>query len=799
MKKRNSFVMMLCALLVGGTMFACASDSGDDNNNNNNNNNNQEDVFAMTVAPASLSLDGGDSGELSVTYKKNASGIAGATIKALSSNVQCFTVDDDTKEVFTNSDGIAKVTVHAKNVSDACSGEVEIIDGNDKVATRKVSVSVTPKGGNGGGTVTGDPTLTLIDPASGALTLNAINATGNITVEYRNSKGEVQKDVVLVASSSKETCVRPTYGDVPTEGNGQATLPIKAVGTNCNSTVSLSVGDLSVDVLVTVGEPDEYAIRLEVNYLNEGSNDPSVIGMRHDSVDAVNYGIIADPCPSDLDIIDNPPSLGSPRATVRDFRLENPFFNVKNLELSKAKGEVSIVAYAVDKGGNNIAAGCVGGISSDKAGQTIKLNMHEAPITFDEEYDVTANFDLFSSFEKTSDNYKAENMKAGDWVQFIIAFCDAPFNTLFDFIWDNSISRLADVEAIKNIGWIHDLIAGDGTRDLARGALNDALKPTLEAQTWYRVINQVAPDISDLASNLQLRGTFKPGTYANHEMQNMQISFDQLQYQWSLEFVGQEGCIDSAYGDSQCRRRMPLTKKGGKTIAGTCNPTVELSTQPGIDGYITFQVSDLTFKWATILYTAIFGEILPLALDYSNSSALTDGLYIKAFLEKILFTPVVNYYVNNKQGQDTGKPKDDGTRVYYPTLGSTEYCEKFVESLVYMIYADLAGWSSTIQTAAGMVCSKGVIGQLDTLLVGAFDKIQADTSQGLVMKTADCPLYSSENVFTQFGKPDSGASIPSAHDVFDKNKSTTRCKLDVGVGSFKFDGLFHADNDAMTE
>ena len=486
----------------------------------------------------------------------------------------------------------------------------------------------------------------------------------------------------------------------------------------------------------------------------------------------------------------------------RDFRLENPFFNVKNLELSKAKGEVSIVAYAVDKGGNNIAAGCVGGISSDKAGQTIKLNMHEAPITFDEEYDVTANFDLFSSFKKTSENYKAESMTAGDWVNFAIAFCEKPLDTLFEFVWDNSITRLAEIDAIKKITFFYNLLTGSGTKELAKGALKDALEPTLKTQQWYNVINQVAPDISDLASNLQLRGTFnlKDATYENHELKNMAVSFDVLQYQWSLEFVGQTGCIDSAYGDSKCRRRMPLARKGGQTIAGTANPTVELSTQPGIDGYITFQVSDLTFKWATILYTAIFGEILPLALEYSDSSALTRDLYIKAFLEKILFTPVVNYYVANKQGQDTGETKDDGTKIYYPTLGSTEYCEKFVESLVYLISAKVAGWSNVIQGAATLVCSDGVIGQLDTLLVGAFDKLQADTSQGLVMKTADCPLYSSENVFTQFGKPDSGASIPSAHDVFgDAKKDTNRCKLDVSVESFKFDGLFHADNDAMTE
>lgn len=800
MKKRNSFVMMLCALLVGGTMFACASDSGDDDNNNNNNNNNQEeDVYAMTAAPASLSIAAGDSDDITVTYKKNGSGIAGATIKAQSGNTKCFVVDEDTKESFTGNDGTATITINAKSVSEDCNGEVTIIDGNGKAQNRSVSVSVTANGGGGGGTETKDPELILIEPASGSIQLAAADAKANIVVEYRNAKGKPQADITIDVENSKDSCVRPVYGDIVTESNGQGTLPIKAIGSNCNSTITLSAGDASVDVLVAVGEPDDYAVRLEVNYLNEGSNDPNVIGMRHNDVKAITYGVNAgDSCPSDIDIIESQPSLRNPKGTIRELRQSNPVFTVKSYELSKSAGEVSIIAYAIDAEDNVIAGGCVDKVSGDKAGQTVTLNMHEAPIVFDEEYDVTANFDLLSSFEKTSDTYKAETMKAGDWVQFIIAFCNAPFNTLFDFIWDNSISRLADVEAIKNIGWIHDLIAGDGTKALARSALNDALKPTLEAQTWYRVINEVAPDISDLASNLQLRGTFKTGPYANHEMTGMQIAFDVLQYQWSLEFVGQDNCIDAPYGNSKCRRKMPLAKKGGQTIAGTCNATVELSTESGVDGYISFQVSDLTFKWATILYNAIFGEILPLALDYSSSSALQNGLYIKAFLEKILFTPVVNYYVANKQGQDTGKTKDDGTKITYPTLGSAEYCEKFVESLVYMIYADLAGWSSVIQTAATMVCSDGVIGQLDTLLVGAFDNIQANTSQGLVMKTADCPLYSSDNKFTEFGKPDSGATIPTAHDVFGAaNKDSNRCKWDVGISSFKFDGLFHADNNSL--
>ena len=807
MKKRNGLVMMLCALLMSGTMFACASDSGDDNNNNEPNG---EQTAKMQATPASLSLKSDATADFAVSYTINGEKAQGGTLFAQSGNTKCFTIDEDTKEQVTIKGQDTVFTVVAKDVTEACNGMVNIIDKNNLAEAVQVSVSVSPDGnGGGGGTVAKDPEFNLVEPGSGQIKLAQKDDTDKIIVEYLNAKGKPQAGTYIEIDNSKDTCATPNYSDIETGSDGKAEVTVKAKGSNCTTTVTLTVEGMDpIEVVVTVGEADEYYLKsLQINYLNANSNDASYLGMRHNDVKKLVYSRgEGETCPSDEDIL-----AGNARvrkaATATDFRLENPFFIKRNYELSRNEGSISLIAVAYDANEKILAGGCVEGVDPSKEGQEVILNIHEAPIFFPEEYDVIANFDLLSSFDKTQDNYKVETMKAGDWVQFVVDFCGKPFDTLVSFVWDNTISRLADIDAIKNIKFIYDLVAGPETKKLATAALGDALKPTLEKQAWYNIINQIAPDIKDLSSNLQLRGTFKSGTYVNYQMAGMKISFDQLQYQWSYEGIGQDSCIDGAYGNSKCRRKMPLADKKIETISGTANPTIELSKTSGVDGYMSFAVDNLTFKWATMLYNAIFGEILPLALGYSTNSDLTRGLYIKAFLDNVLFTPVVNFYNAEKKGKLTGKLDDNGIATEYPALrdDAPSNCETFVEALVYLIYPQVGSYANTIQTAATFACSDGVIGKLDETIAKAFMNIEVNSSQGLVMKTADCPLYSTFNTYanqyeyTYIGKPDAGSSVPAASDVFGSNpKATNRCKMDVSMGeSFSFEGIFHGEDNAL--
>lgn len=802
MKKRH-FMMMLCALLVGGTMFSCASESGTDTPPEIEVN--EGDVVAMTVSPASLNLDAGGSKTITVTYKKNNKGVAGGHISAKSNNINCFVINSETKSDYTDANGEFEVIVEAKNVTEDCDGTVEITDLDGRVESRFVNISVTSTagggGGGGGGTPTGDPELIVLEPSNEQITLNKKGEKANIVVEYRNAKGKTQADTTIEIQNSKDSCIKPAFGDITTGSNGQATLPITAVGENCTSFITLTVGDVSEEVAVTVGEADEYFRTLKINYLNTGDHNPANIGMRHNDVSQLIYGFGMDEtCPSYEDLLDRPQLRQVKTAT--SFRQTNPIVTQK-LELSRNKSPYSIIAYAENSAGDLLAVGCVDGVGPDtestcnecKGGKCndVCLPIYEIPILFGDVYEVTTNFDLFSRFEQTHKHYKAEEMTAGDWVQFIIAFCRDPFGRLVDFVWDNSVSRLADIITVE---WLKFIFA-EGTRDLARNALKDTLGPTLEAQTWYKVINQVAPDIADLASNMQLKGYFEMGTYKDLKMSNMKVTFDRLEYQWSLEFVGQESCIDGAYGNSKCRRKMPLTTQNSMTIEGSCGATVELSSDPGIDGYMEFSVSNLTFKWATILYSAIFREILPSALGYSDNTNLTRGRYISAFLESVLFSLLINHYNENLRG----KPKvdDEGNTQTYPTLAATTPCSQFIEVLIYLISLKAAGMSNTIAGFADMICGDGIMGQLDTLIEGAFNKIEAKTSQGLTMATTDCPLYSEDNVYKQIGKPDAGATVPTANEVFGstKPKETNRCKWNVSIGSFAFDGIFHAEENSL--
>lgn len=809
MKKRH-FMMMLCALLVGGTMFSCASESGTDTPPEIEVN--EGDVVAMTVSPASLNLDAGESKTITVTYKKNNKGVAGGHISAKSNKINCFVINSETKSDYTDANGEFDVIVEAKNVTEDCDGTVEITDLDGRVESRFVNISVTSTagggGGGGGGTPTGDPELTVLEPSNGQITLNQKGEKANIVVEYRNAKGKTQADTTIDIQNSKDACIRPAFGDITTGSNGQATLPITAVGENCTSLITLTVGDVSEEVAVTVGEADEYFRTLKINYLNTGDNDPSNIGMRHNDVDQLIYGFGPDEtCPTfeELSAEDGIPTL-SRSQTVKSFRQTNPFFTQK-LELSRNKSPYSIIAYAKNSADELLAVGCVGGVGPDtestcnecKGGKCndVCLPIYEIPILFGDEYEVTTNFDLFSRFKKTSPDYTAENMTAGDWVQFIIAFCKKPFEELVSFVWDNSVSRITSIPGIDKISFLKDLITKEG-KALALAALTDGLKPILMEQRWYEIIQEVAPDIADLASNMQLKGRFEMGSYNNLKVSNMKVIFDLLEYQWSLDVVGQESCIDGAYGNSQCRRKLPLATNSGTTIEGSCDAAVALSSDPGIDGYMEFSVSNLTFKWATILYSAIFREILPSALGYTENTNLQGGYYISAFLESVLFKLLVDHYNANIKGT-TKTDEKTGTVQTYPALVSDSYCKQFIEALVYLMWIGASEWQSVVGIVGDTICGNGVLGKLDTTIKEAFDKIQADSSQNLTMATTNCPLYSEDNVYKQLGKPDAGATVPTANEVFDSTnpKKTNRCIWNVSVGSFAFDGIFHAEDNSL--
>lgn len=808
MKKRNGLVMMLCALLMSGTMFACASDSGDDNKEGENQPNG-EHAAKMQATPASLSIEGNKSADFSVSYTIDGDKAQGGTLFAQSGNTKCFTIDEDTKEQVTIKGQDTVFTVVAKDVTEACNGMVNIIDKNNLADAVQVSVSVTPaENGGGGGTVAKDPEFNLVEPGSGQISLEKADDTAKIIVEYLNAKGKPQAGTYIEIDNSKDTCAMPNYSDIETGNDGKAEVTVRAKGSNCTTVVTLTVDGMEpIEVAVKVGEADEYYLKsLQINYLNADSNDVSYMGMRHNDVKKLVYGRgEGETCPSDADIL-----AGNARvrktATATEFRLENPFVNKRNYELSRNEGSISLIAIAYDSNEKILAGGCVEGVDPSKDGQEVILNIHEAPIFFPEAYDVIANFDLLSSFDKTQENYKVETMKAGDWVQFAIAFCKKPLDTLIAFAWDNSVARLGD---LIDVDFVKKLVTDPATKALATSAITDVLRPTLEGQTWYNIIAEVAPDISDLASNLQLKGSFVSGSYDKYEMTGMKVKFDQLQYQWSYSGFGQDetSCDRNAYGthvDSKgkqtCRRKMPLSKGFGvSTIEGTAAPTINLSKTSGVHGYMTFQVNNLTFKWATILYNAIFGEILPLALNYNVDE---DGKYIKYFLNAVLFEPVVKYYNANKK--DTTKTTDDGATYTYPSLASdTSFktdCEPFVEALVWIIKVDLSEkYTTTVRSAASTICSTYVLDNVEKI-GDLFTGIEANSSQGLVMKTADCPLYSDYDPYdyryeyTYIGKPDTGNSVPTANDVFGKNNvNTNRCTWDVGVGeNYSFKGIFHA-------
>jgi hypothetical protein len=496
-----------------------------------------------------------------------------------------------------------------------------------------------------------------------------------------------------------------------------------------------------------------------------------------------------------------------------------------------------------------------------------------------------------------------EQFKAGDWVDFIVHFAEEPIATLLEFTWSNSLERLKEIDTGNST--LNGIISGaltskvflatafkfanewlGGTEpyaekckqdppkkpaDDASQTVKDAYEKELSeytktcGQTWFKIYRSVSGDISELASNMQFGGTFKITGFNDDEMRITAANtlFDTLEYRWSMN--GFEGCetYDTATlnavcdeqnpngylfngdptRDKSCRRVVNLKDMNGSPMQGTWSggSVNESEDSAQSDAMLNISAHPMTFRWASILYSTVFGTVLPEIFDYKRKNAgyacnnsyacdaLDDKLYIKALLSRLVFQSVINGYAGfltteNYEYEENGTTKHVNVKEALGNLtidwGTNYSCSNFAKAIIEWILAVSAAkgnttskdWllslegkqTSSDNTAAKVVgsilpqvftaiCEKNnsfnnkyTLDLLDEFIQTMLSQIQVNTSNGLNFSAKECPLYTfGTDKFQYMGIEDtttSSKAIPTAKEHFQGEKvSTSRCEWTVSL------------------
>lgn len=784
--------------------------------------------FIKVTSGNPVSMQANSSTTVSGTYTKDGENIANAALTVKNENPDCVTVD---AQAMVNA-GKFDINVTAGTITGtSCQSKITISNPSEEsVKPAVVTINVT------GGVVTGDNTLEFYNEsgASGKTLTLAFNddlSKKEVSVRYLNSVGSpIEAGSVSYAVSGDDDCVKINKG-ASTDKDGIAVNTVRAISNAdrkeaCHASVAISAAgvkeNLTIDV--TVQPISEYKLSVVANLDSYKSS----------SVGVVNFSYLSDSDETCDDLVKKIETLtsiaengdsysitainpeGDPLASV-EFSDKIPVGHTTVVAVARASDESDVIAY-----------GCY---DIEYMEGAVELDMVALPTQLTGEYSLVSNFDLTSGFLKSDSKElpAAEKMLVGDWIQFIVDFCNDPVRSLYDFLWVNTVSRLDQVANTGNgtvdsiIKTVVGIVNNPATKELAYAYIKPMIDEYLTSKeagkrSWYEALTLVSPDVADLTTNMQLTGTIDISEVSvdgdTQTVKTGEEKFEKLQYQWSYYPLSQSkpsGCDATAYGKTgKCRRTMSL---GSNSITGTWSSA---SLTEGADSFLTIGNHKLDFKWANILFAAVFGEILPQALDYSVSEKtnIDEELYLRAFLNAIVFDPIADSYVKKLEGGTEDKEKgcvnvtvekEDGSteKKCWPTLsGATDPCLRFVEAIVYMIGGEsVLGWKSMVPTAATFACdgigSFGGVNELDELVQTQLSKLQ---TSGMDLSAKDCPVYdylddAATSKFQRMGLPD--ATAYTANEIFQAGSKykSTRCVYDLktsGESQTPFKGLFHA-------
>ncbi|MGI5830601.1 MAG: hypothetical protein ACOX8U_10625 [Bradymonadia bacterium] len=768
--------MYLLSLGLGLSLMSCGDDGRNDNNNNNGGNEGKE-TFTLTYPNSqalTLKVDGSD--DIRVKYRnKDGEGATGRVITAVSKDDDCVKVD---AEQTTGSNGNALFEVRAG--SDSCESTITLTSDNASLDPIVVKITVNEQGN----VDEGKGEIVIVDP-SGSLKLE-IGSSGKVTVKYNNEAKVAVPDADLILTSSDETCVKAGSKLVQTADDGKATFTVRSVGETCSASVKIAVSGLEEvhnSVNVIVGQPLNFdAI---ANLVYKGTMDGT-------QVDTMTVGLLEN-------VNDCTPYLNDPNPEVFDESFDRtvsvPGYDLTidataKLKVETAKSPATLVAFGVTGEGSSrvvVAYGCQSGYTLDKQEQELVVHTYQPKLIGT--YKLLSNFDLTSGFQKTSGGIpKVEAMLAGDWVEFTNQLFQDSLKTLLDFVYVNLILRVTN-----EVNWQPlEQLAEPHMRELVVSAISEILKNKyLKDYKWFEYVEAIGPDISDLITNMQLEGSLKINEEPNARgiLTNNQLhSYERLNYRWSLQRQGEElvanpNCKEPSY--TACREGMRLTSanSGVETMSGVWGGNVAACAAGNclnIDGHA------MTFGWATILYNAVFGNILPKALGYNVGNS-TD--YLSLFFENILFRPLVNNY--NSDPENVSVSITEG------------YCPAFVEVLLRLLATSTEfTWledfinnnQSVVASVGKMACEKG-FDSLETALTDKLAEFKITAENNILFSSKNCPLGIEGTDYHNMGWEDDPAQ--SANTILkDVDPKTNRCIWNINFQlkdtPVTIKGLFHA-------
>jgi len=779
MRNRHLLIAALCGMLGAAGAAGCSDDGGS----------NVDFNHFLRVDHPTLNFDTADDDPSLVVVTlvdDNNNPLASQSISATSRKAACAGVD--VSSAVTDASGRAQFNI-SPNALDDCRTTIVFSAEGAQDANVKVQV------GDGGDDTFGDgPSISIVNPENKNLTVIGKDATGDFTARYFDNN---VNGVKIGFKVEDESCVTLTKGaNQMTGADGSVTNTVKALKDACTTKVVVTANNDSkiTDTLnVSVTNATEYKIDLSV-VLNDTK--------RYDRVDTLCY---------DFNVDETVISSANPPESYKERSMElcmpkDQIFNGITPELyhnsqfvvpvgSQTTGLIKSVLFIAKDAQSNVIAYGEEGVNVGM--NSLVIDLKTIPYNYIGEYHVVSNFDFTSGFNKTDGEMPVvEKMIAGDWVQFVMNFFEKPIQTLFDFIWVNSLSRLKDVDfGDSTVNSIIQTVLSDFGKTAASNMLTPMLEELLgEKTTWYATLKTVLPDVRDLIGNMQFIGTINTGEKkagTTNGFTNATLAFSHLLYQWSLG-AGEGSkvtCVNDADGSfyvkpgaKSCRVAMDL---GETAIKSSANWEGNVKDDPmGIaDGLLNIPSVSLDFEWALILYNAVFGNILPNAFKYNDSTMIEKKRYLSAFLEFFLFKPFIEKY-NTKRAADST----------YPELSSNDSdkrCEQFIEALIFSIKKDVK--AGLIVTAGSFVCSDSIMGQLDKALTDQLKKFTVGSAQAITLSAKDCKMYSEDNInYTRFGKPDE--DYWPAIDVYGPSaKESVRCQWDIAIpGDNIIKGLFHA-------
>ena len=772
----------------------------------------------LNVTPQTINAKVGDAKRATAEYTKDGDALADKTLTLSLSSTDCVTLASN--EVTTNDQGKAHIDITAGNK--ACETTLTITPPDNGVKAKTVEIKVTEDG-----TVVDDGkgVLEFFDPKSTEkeinFTLNGGTTSKNFSVRYFNSESkDVIADAKLIfTTEGDEDCIKVSKGKtIYTNEAGIASNAVTFITKGidgCDASVAITTENTDVDALkvkVHVDAIEDYRMKVVMNV--DKSSTAAKIGyaqaafMRgancNELSDYSNWIQSIEALDDNFASADSIDASGKPLGEV--------LFNA--VPVLSTEEKAAVIAYATSGAESKdiIAYGCYD-LESRLEGE-VSVDMTAVPINIKGEYDIISNFDISSAYtkDKHPELPAVEDMNAGDWVDWIVNLFDNPVKALYDFIWVNSIVRLGDIEGVPD--WAKNFILGPATKGLVWDLFSKELLTYLNTQGWYKIIIAVAPDIKDLTTNMQFKGTMAVETTdaSGLKITKATQTYNELQYRWSYNIQTNNDCLkgDVFTEPGTCRMSMPLDKAAHATATLTGDWTGKV-TNGDVISTLDIDEHELTMKWATILYNAIFGEIMPKVLGYDKpaSANLQKGRLTSAFLEKVLFDTVAQAYTNsieefNKKNactcemvdKDTEKCTSASNNTCRYKLKSTQSCERFIESIVYYAYAEASKYASTIQTVASLACSDKGLGQLDDLVVKSLDKVQAGKFTIATNPENPCNLFDDgASSYQRIGDITAETTVKkyNVYDVITSQVDTKRCRWNFDLTkNYTAIGLFHA-------